>query len=108
VPEGRHFLSFEFTPTGKADLAKGIGTPATLRLLVDGKEVGRGDLPVTTPIGFGLSGAAAVGADPGSPATPEYKPPFRFTGTINRVQVDTSGELIEDKAAKFRAVMKRQ
>jgi arylsulfatase len=108
VPEGHHFLSFEFKPTGKPDIGKGKGTPATVRLLVDGKEVGRGDLPVTTPLGFGLGAGAAVGVDPGSPATPEYKPPFKFTGRITRVQVDTSGESIEDKAAKFRAVMARQ
>jgi arylsulfatase len=108
VPEGHHFLSFEFTPTGKPDLGNGKGTPATVRLLVDGKEIGRGDLPVTIPLSLGLGAGVAVGADPGSPATPEYTPPFRFTGTIKRVQVDTSGESIEDKAAKFRAVMARQ
>jgi arylsulfatase len=51
---------------------------------------------------------AAVGADPGSPTTPHYEPPFRFTGTIARVQVDTSGEAVEDKAAKFRALLARQ
>lgn len=49
VPAGHHFLSLEFVPTGKADPAKGKGTPGTVRLLVDGKEVGRGDLPVTIP-----------------------------------------------------------
>jgi arylsulfatase len=79
-----------------------------VRLLVDGKEVGRGDLPVTIPLQLGLGAGAAVGADQGSPTTPEYKPPFKFTGSITRVQVDTSGEAIEDKAAKFKAVMARQ
>jgi hypothetical protein len=108
VPEGHHFLSFEFKPTGKPDPGKGKGTPATVRLLVDGKEVGRGDLPVTIPLQMGLGSGAAVGVDPGSPATPEYKPPFKFTGSITRVQVDTSGEAIEDKAAKLRALMARQ
>jgi arylsulfatase A-like enzyme len=108
VPAGHHFLSCEFTPTGKADPGKGIGTPGTLRLLVDGKEVGRGDLPVTIPLVMGLGAGASVGADPGSPTTPEYKPPFKFTGTIKRVQVDLSGESIEDKAARFRATMARQ
>jgi arylsulfatase len=49
-----------------------------------------------------------VGADTGSPTTAEYKPPFRFTGTIKRVQVDTSGEAVEDRAATFRALLARQ
>jgi arylsulfatase len=80
VPEGHHFLSFDFAPTGKADPGKGKGTPATVRLLVDGKEVARGDLPVTIPLQLGLGSGAAVGADPGSPTTPEYRPPFKFTG----------------------------
>ncbi|HCU25283.1 MAG TPA: arylsulfatase [Deltaproteobacteria bacterium] len=105
---GHHYLSFEFKPTGKADPAKGIGTPGTVRLLIDGKEVGRGDLPVTIPNVLGLGAGAAVGCDPGSPTTPAYQPPFKFTGTIKRVQVDLSGETIEDKAARFRAMMARQ
>jgi arylsulfatase len=108
IPEGHHFLSFEFKPTGKADPGKGIGTPGTLRLFVDGKETGHGDIPVTIPILLGLGAGVSVGADTGSPTTPEYKPPFKFTGTIKRVQVDISGESIEDKAAKFRAMMARQ
>ena len=105
---GHHFLSFEFTPTGKADPARGKGAPGTIRLLVDGKEVGRGDLPVTIPLLLGLGTGVSVGADTGSPTTPEYKPPFRFTGTLKLVQVDTSGELVEDKAVKFRAMLARQ
>ena len=108
LPDGHHFLSFEFTPTGKPDIAKGHGVPATVTLYVDGKEVGRGDIPVTMPLLFGLGAGVAIGADPGSPTVPEYKPPFKFTGGVKRAQVDVSGETIEDKAAKFRAVMARQ
>jgi arylsulfatase len=101
-------LSFEFQPTGKPDVAKGKGAPGTVRLLVDGKEVGKGELPVTIPLQLGLGAGASVGCDPGSPATPEYEPPFKFTGTIKRVQVDLSGEPVEDKAAKFKAMLARQ
>jgi arylsulfatase len=108
VPAGAPLPELQFTPTGKADPAKGKGAPGTIRLLVDGKEVGRGDLPVTIPLLLGLGAGVSVGADTGSPTTPEYKPPFRFTGTLKRVQVDTSGELVEDKAAKFRAMLARQ
>jgi Sulfatase len=64
VPVGHHFLSFEFTPTGKPDPAKGKGAPGTIRLLIDGKEVGRGDLPVTIPLSLGLGAGVSVGAIP--------------------------------------------
>ena len=37
IPEGDHIFSFEFTPTGKADIAKGKGVPANIKLFVDGK-----------------------------------------------------------------------
>ena len=63
---------------------------------------------VTIPLALGLGAGVAVGADPGSPTVPEYAPPFQFTGTIKRVQVDLSGQTIEDKAARFRAMMARQ
>ncbi len=37
IPAGHHFLSMEFTPTGKADPMKGKGTPGNVTLMVDGK-----------------------------------------------------------------------
>jgi arylsulfatase len=46
--------------------------------------------------------------DSGSPVTPEYKPPFEFTGTIDSVTVDVSGELIKDTEAEMRQIMARQ
>jgi hypothetical protein len=72
------------------------------------KQVGQGKLPVTVPIMYGLSSGITVGADPGSPVTPKYKPPFEFTGVIKRVRVDVSGESFEDQAARFKAMMARQ
>ena len=56
----------------------------------------------------GLRAGIVCGADPGSPVTPEYQPPFKFTGTIKRVRVDVSGEPFEDQAARFKAMMARQ
>jgi hypothetical protein len=46
--------------------------------------------------------------DSGSPVTPAYKPPFEFTGTIDTVTVDVSGELIKDSEAEIRQIMARQ
>ena len=108
LPSGRHIFSFQFDPTGPADFAKGKGTPAKITLLVDGKPVGTGDLPVTIPLSLGLGAGVAVGADPGSPAMPDYKPPFEFTGQVNKVLVDVTGEAVENYEAKMQMYLARQ
>jgi hypothetical protein len=53
-------------------------------------------------------GALTCGANPGSPVTPEYSSPFRFTGALHIVTVDVSGELIEDSESNMRMAMARQ
>ena len=57
---------------------------------------------------MGLGGGVTAGADPGSPVTEAYKPPFTFTGTIYSAVVDVSGELIKDNEATMRVAMARQ
>jgi arylsulfatase len=108
LPAGHHVLSVEFRPTGAADLAAGKGTPAHITLFVDGTPVGEGDLPVTIPLSLGLAAGVAVGADPGSPALPDYKPPFAYPGRIRRALVDVSGTPVEDLQAQIRMVLARQ
>ena len=108
VPEGRHKLSYQFQATAKPDMAQGKGTPGRAQLFIDGKPVGQADFPVTTPIACGLSSGLVCGANPGSPVTPDYEPPFKFTGTIYSVTVDVSGELLKDHEAEHRAIMARQ
>ena len=108
VPAGRHFLSMEFEPTAKPDVKNGKGTPGQVRLFVDGDEVGRGDLPVTTPIRLAQGGAMLVGADTGSAVAPEYTAPFRFSHQIHRVIVDVSGEHVEDYEAEMKIALAKQ
>ncbi|HEY1643658.1 MAG TPA: arylsulfatase [Streptosporangiaceae bacterium] len=107
VPAGRHELRFEFEPTGKPDLAEGKGTPGRAQLYIDGVLAGQEDFPVTTPIAFN-PGGLTCGANPGSPVTPDYQPPFRFTGTLHSVTVDLSGHLISDSESEMRLAMARQ
>ncbi len=78
------------------------------KLFFGDRQVGQVEMPVTVPLQFGLAAAITVGLDSNSPVTPEYKPPFKFTGTVKRVRVDVTGEPFEDQAAKFRALMARQ
>jgi arylsulfatase len=107
VPAGDHLLRFEFEPTGQPDLANGRGAPGKLQLYVDGTLVAVEQAPVTTP--FALNpGALTCGANPGSPVTPDYPSPFRFTGTLRTVTVDVSGDLITDSESELRMAMARQ
>ncbi len=108
VPTGHQFLSYEIEITGEADVPAGKGAPSKVKLFVGDRQVGEGDLPVTTPIMYGLGGAVVVGADPGSPVAPDWAPPYEFTGTIKRVRFDVSGESFEDQARHFKAMMARQ
>ena len=104
---GTHRLRFEFEPTGEPDLQQGKGAPGRLQLYVDDTLVGNAEAPVTVP--FALNpGALTCGANPGSPITPDYPSPFKFTGTIHSVTVDVSGELIQDPEAELRVHMARQ
>ena len=78
IPSGHPIVTAEFTPTGPAAIAK--GTPAKVVLDVDGEPVGEGSLLVTIPLSLGLAAGVAVGADPGSPALPDYQPPAPTRG----------------------------
>lgn len=108
VPEGQHQLRFEFEVTGKPDVANGKGAPGKAQLYIDGKLVGQAEVPVTTPLVLGLTSGVTCGLAHGSPVTPDYEPPFEFTGKIYSVTIDVSGKLIEDKEAETRMVMARQ
>jgi len=108
VSEGRHKLAYQFQATGKPDLSHGKGSPGRGQLFIDGKQAGEIEIPVTTPIALGLAGSLVCGENPSSPVTPDYKSPFKFTGTIHSVTVDVSGEMITDKEAEYRAMMAHQ
>jgi arylsulfatase A-like enzyme len=107
LPPGKHELRFEFEPTGEPDLQAGKGVPASCQLYVDGELVGAAEVPVTMPFVIN-PGGLTCGANPGSPVTPDYRSPFAFTGSIGRVTVEVSGELIKDDEAELRAHLARQ
>ena len=110
VPAGHHELRFEFEPTGTPEPSVGKGSPGRAQLYVDGTLVGNANFEYTTPLVFGIAGGAvACGVDGPSPVVPhDYEPPYAFTGTINKVTIDVSGELIEDDEATMRRLMAHQ
>ncbi len=101
VSPGEHELTFAFDSNGDFS---GVG-----RLLIDGLAVGRGDIAMTTPVRYSISGAGLTcGWEQGPPVGTGYAAPFRFTGTLHRVVVEVDGEGHRDPEAEFEAIMAEQ
>jgi hypothetical protein len=67
----------------------GIGKGADLVLKVNGRNVGEGKMNATVFARFGID-TFGIGEDSGQPVTPEYEPPFKFTGKIAKVVIDVA------------------
>ena len=108
VPTGDVQLRYEFEPTGKPDSTKGMGVPARQQLYIDKKLVASAEMPHTVLIMFGTEGLTC-GYDGGDQVAAEvYSDAFAFTGEIQRVALDLSGDLIEDTEADLKVAMARQ
>jgi arylsulfatase len=81
LPPGQSTVSFEFRYDGG-----GAGKGGEAVLIVDGKEVGKKRIERTVAGRFGID-TFGVGCDTGSPVSKDYKPPFAFTGQIERVEI---------------------
>jgi len=108
VPAGRHSLRYEFEPSGAPDFANGRGAPGTSQLYIDETLVAASELPHTTPNMFGVLGLSCGYAAFDSVDPNLYTAPFRFTGTIERVTIDVSGDLIQDPDAELTRLMTQQ
>jgi arylsulfatase A-like enzyme len=84
IPAGEHQMRMEFAYDG-GGLAKG----GDVTLYYDGQAVGTGRVDITQPMAYSADEACDVGADTGSPASPDYGASGnRFTGEIKWVQID--------------------
>ncbi|MFV8164394.1 arylsulfatase [Mycobacterium sp. 134] len=84
IPTGQHQVRMEFAYDG-GGLAKG----GNVSLYYDGKQVGSGRVEQTQPMAYSADEACDVGADTGSPASPDYGPTGnKFNGEIDWVQID--------------------
>lgn len=108
LPTGHHLLGMRFEPTGEPDIKHGKGVPGRVTLLLDGASIATGELPYTVPIRLGQGGSMLVGQDSGAPVNPEYSPPFRYAGALERVFVDVSGESATDEQAEIAAYLRKQ
>jgi arylsulfatase len=84
IPPGKHQVRMAFKYDG-GGLAKG----GEVTLYYDGKAVGTGRVDQTEPMAYSADEACDVGADTGSPSSPDYGPTGnKFTGEIDWVQID--------------------
>ncbi|WP_269430665.1 arylsulfatase [Novosphingobium malaysiense] len=79
---GRHKIAIAFMVDGP-----GFGKGGTLSLSVDGMPVARGRLEHTVPFEFSPE-EATIGHDAGTPLVDDYRLPFAFDGTIDKVSFD--------------------
>jgi hypothetical protein len=82
LPAGDATVELDFKYAGG-----GIGKGANLVLTVNGQKVGEGKMKATLFARFGVD-TFGVGEDSGQPVTPDYEPPFKFTGTIDKVVIE--------------------
>lgn len=57
-------------------------------LSVNGDKVGEGRMTRTVPLYFSTDDTFVVGEDWGTPVSPTYNQPFRFTGDLEKVTVE--------------------
>ena len=70
----------------------GFGKGGTVKLLVNGTEVGSGRVEKTEAARFSADETFDIGCDTGSPVSSDYKSPFRFEGTIKKVEIKLEEE----------------
>ena len=81
LPAGKHQLRMEFAYAGG-----GLGKGGTVTLYVDGKSVGKGEIPMTQAMIFSAEDGCDVGEDSGAPVSPDYGPVGNaFSGEVRGV-----------------------
>jgi arylsulfatase A-like enzyme len=108
IPRGPTTLSMEFVPTGPAQFLKGLGTPAQVRLFHGEEVVGTGELDYSVPSTFSTTGVSCGLAYFDTIDPSAYQAPFAFTGTLHKVVLDVTGELIINAQAEITRMMTEQ
>ena len=89
---GKHTIVFDYKP-----VEPGLGKGGTGVLFVDGKEVDRKSMEHSTPITFPEDETFDIGSDTRTGVAMieyRYDPPFKFTGTINKLTFNLEPEQV--------------
>lgn len=85
LPAGKVQLKMEFAYQGGP---KELGKAAIITLTANGRKIAEGRVPKTIPATISIQEGLDIGEDVGSPVDFTYKPPFSFTGKIEKVTVE--------------------
>jgi arylsulfatase A-like enzyme len=102
LTSGKHTIVFDFKYDGP-----GMGKGGTGVLSVDGKEVARKAIPHTVPAIMTIDESFDVGIDTRTGVDDkDYKPPFRFTGKLDKltIKIGPSQMMASDQKAKAEVV----
>ena len=83
LPPGKSTIRVEFKYDGDG-LAKG----GTVTMFLNDKKVGEGRVDKTIYVRFSADETFDTGLDTGSPVSELYQSPFKFTGTLKKIEID--------------------
>ncbi|MGI9272277.1 MAG: arylsulfatase [Woeseiaceae bacterium] len=83
LPQGASTIQFDFAYDGG-----GLGKGGTGTLSINGQTVGEGRIEKTVPFVYAYDESFDVGEDWGTPVSPTYKVPLKFSGTIKQVTIE--------------------
>jgi arylsulfatase A-like enzyme len=92
---GKHTIVFDFKYDGP-----GPGKGGTGVFTVDGKEIANQKIDHTIPLLMAIDETFDVGSDTRTPVNDDYKLPFRFTGTIDKLTFNLGPEQLTDADKK--------
>ncbi len=97
---GRRNLVIEYDWAGKT---------SRMKLAADGDVVAEGPMPRRMPMRWQIGGAGLlVGRDRGFPVCDDYRPPFPFTGTIERLVLEVPALAPRDAVQETAAALHRE
>lgn len=98
VPAGEVTLSLEFEATGESDVPNGKGMPGVGRLFINGEQVAEKELPENVVVIYSSTEGIDCGRDPLTAVSKRYEAPYAFTGHLEKVTIDVSGEHLSSRS----------
>jgi arylsulfatase A-like enzyme len=109
VAPGRNVIKVDFKYDGG-----GVGKGGMVTLYLNDKKVGEGRIDKTVPVRFSADEAFDTGMDSGQPVSADYQSPFRFSGTMDKVEIDlapgnlSQADVKEIELAQLQAILARE